>query len=44
MRLLDAWALIGPLASSLADRAARTIKERAERDEFDDVAPAALAA
>jgi hypothetical protein len=44
VRLLDAWALIGPLASSLAERAARTIKERAERDEFDDVAPAALAA
>jgi hypothetical protein len=35
VRLLDAWALIGPLASSLADRAARTIKERAEADEFD---------
>ena len=33
VRLLDAWALIGPLASSLADRAARTIKERAERDD-----------
>jgi hypothetical protein len=44
VRLLDAWALVGPLASSLADRAARTIKERAEADEFEDVAPAALAA
>jgi len=44
VRLLDAWALVGPLASSLADRAARTIKERAERDEFDDVALPALAA
>jgi hypothetical protein len=34
VRLLDAWALIGPLASSLADRAARSVKEYAERDEF----------
>ena len=44
VRLLDAWALIGPLASSLAERAARTIRERAERDDLDDTAPAALAA
>ena len=43
VRLLDAWALVGPLASSLADRAARTIRERAERYD-DDTARAALAA
>lgn len=44
VRLLDAWALIGPLASSLAHRAARTIRERAERHDLDDAASVALAA
>jgi hypothetical protein len=33
VRLLDAWAIIGPLASHLAKRAARTVKEYAESDE-----------
>jgi hypothetical protein len=36
IRLLDAWALVGPLASSLAERAARTVKAHAERDSFHD--------
>ena len=35
MRLLDAWALVGPIASNLADRAARSVKDYAERDSFD---------
>lgn len=29
-RLLDAWGLVGPLSRSLARRAARTVKGRAE--------------
>jgi hypothetical protein len=35
VRLLDAWALVGPIASSLAERAARSIKGVAELDEFE---------
>jgi hypothetical protein len=35
VHLLDAWAIIGPLASQLAKRAARTVKEYAERDEIE---------
>jgi hypothetical protein len=34
--LLDAWALVGPLTSGLAERAARTVKAHAERDSFED--------
>ena len=40
IRLLDTWALIGPIASNLAERAARAVKAHAERDDFDDVEPA----
>lgn len=40
IRLLDAWALVGPLASTMAQRAARTVKALAERDTFDDRRPA----
>ncbi len=40
VRLLDAWALVGPVASTLADRAARTVKEYAERDTFENAAVA----
>ena len=36
LRVLDAWALVGPVASNLAERAARTVKDYAERDSFDD--------
>ncbi len=36
LRVLDAWALVGPLASNLTERAARTVKDYAERDSFDD--------
>jgi hypothetical protein len=36
IRLLDAWALVGPLASSMAERAARTVKALAERESFQD--------
>jgi hypothetical protein len=35
VRLLDAWAIIGPLAGHLAKRAARTVKEYAESDELE---------
>jgi hypothetical protein len=35
LRLLDAWAIIGPLASLLARRTARTVKECAESDEVE---------
>jgi hypothetical protein len=35
VRLLDAWAIIGPLASHLANRAAHTVKEYAESDEVE---------
>ena len=35
VRLLDAWAIIGPLASHLAMRAARTLKEYAESDDVE---------
>ena len=35
VRLLDAWAIIGPLAGHLAKRAARTVKEYTERDEVE---------
>ncbi len=31
----DAWALVGPVASNLAERAARTVKNYAERGIFD---------
>jgi hypothetical protein len=36
VRLLDAWALVGPIASSLAERAARGVKADAESDDFED--------
>jgi len=36
VQLLDAWALVGPVSSNLVDRAARSVKEYAERDAFDD--------
>ena len=36
VRLLDAWGLVGPLASTLADGAARTVKRYAERDDLED--------
>ena len=42
MRLLDAWGLIGPLASTLADGAARTVKRYAERDDAEDDALTAV--
>jgi hypothetical protein len=35
VRLLDAWAILGPLARHLARRAARTVKEYAEIDEVE---------
>jgi hypothetical protein len=35
LQVFDAWALIGPVASNLAERAARTVKNYAERDSFD---------
>jgi hypothetical protein len=35
VRLLDAWAIVGPLASHLARRAARTVKEFAESDDVE---------
>jgi hypothetical protein len=35
VRLLDAWALVGPVASMLVERAARGVKAYAERDTFD---------
>ena len=35
VRLLDAWALVGPVASMLVERAARAVKAYAERDAFD---------
>ncbi len=36
IQVLDAWALVGPVASNLAERAARTVKDFAELDSFDD--------
>ncbi len=35
VRLLDAWALVGPVASMLIERAARGVKAYAEREAFD---------
>jgi hypothetical protein len=40
LQVFDAWALVGPLASNLAERAARTVKDYAERDSFDSEAVA----
>ncbi len=35
-RLLEAWPVVGPLASTLSKRAARTVKHHAESDEYED--------
>jgi hypothetical protein len=35
VHLLDAWTIIGPLAGQLARRAARTVRDYAERDEIE---------
>jgi hypothetical protein len=35
IQVFDAWALVGPVASNLAERSARTVKDYAERDSFD---------
>ena len=36
-RLLDAWPILGPLTATLAERAARAVKHRAEADRFEEV-------
>ncbi len=36
-RLLDAWPVLGPLAATLVERAARTIKRHAEEDRSETV-------
>jgi hypothetical protein len=38
IRLLDAWPLVGPLASRMAERAVHTVTAHAERDSFQDAA------
>jgi len=35
-RLLEAWPAVGPLAATLSERAARTIKHHAESDDYAD--------
>jgi hypothetical protein len=42
-RLLEAWPVVNPLASSLAKRAARTVKHHAESDDYRDEATEAVA-
>jgi hypothetical protein len=37
LSVLDAWALVGPVSATLAERAARSVKAYAERDTYDDL-------
>ena len=36
-RLLDAWPILGPLAATVAERAARAVKHQAEADRFEEI-------